>query len=98
MAQQRLIEAELAAQNAQRLQKEEEEKKAEEEVSKTRKFGRKLKSFFKDDVGGWITAAANGIAGPPIAAIGMVSDEIADAVASDDEEEDLNRARRARES
>ena len=68
-------------------------------MSKTRKFGRKIKSFFKDDVGGWITAAANGIAGPPIAAIGMVSDEIADAVGSDDEEEEENRkrARRARD-
>ena len=67
----------------------EEEKKAPvEEVSTTRKIKNKFVKFFKSDIGNWISAGVNGIAGPPVAVMGKVTDEITNVIDGSDSEED----------
>ena len=89
VAQQRLIEADLAAQQATKGEAAvgEEEKKIEE-LSTSKKIGNRFVKFFKSDIGNLISAGLNGIAGPPVAIIGKVTDEITDFIDSDDDEKE----------
>lgn len=69
------------------VQGNEEEKKVEE-VSTSKKFKNKFVKFFKSDIGNWISAGVNGIAGPPVAIMGKVTDEITNVIDGSDEEEE----------
>lgn len=67
-------------------EKKEEEKKGEE-VSTSRKIKNKFKKFFKQDLGNWISAGVTGIAGPPVALMGKVSDEVSKVLDDSSDEE-----------